>query len=243
MLDPPGAPENRTVSTLFRDLPKSTIDAVYAAGRRLEVDAGEFFCRQGAPATSFHVLLKGRAKLTQVTEDGHQVLVRFLGPGDCCGIIAAHEGSEYQASVEAVEPSAVLSWDRDTLKLLLQRHPDFALNALGVLAEQCQAWQRRYREVTTARVEQRVALTLLRLARQAGRKVEAGVLIALPLSREDLAEMTGTTLYTVSRILSRWEQTGFVELGRRRVVITDGHALMTIAEDGEVQPNPTSSGC
>jgi CRP-like cAMP-binding protein len=62
--------------------------------------------------------------------------------------------------------------------------------------------------------------------------VETGVLINLPLSREDLAEMTGTTLFTVSRILNRWQQRGFVELGRRRVVILDGHGLVAIAENG-----------
>jgi CRP-like cAMP-binding protein len=76
-----------------------------------------------------------------------------------------------------------------------------------------------------------VARALLRLARQAGQRAEDGVLIGLPLSREDLAEMTGTTLYTVSRILSHWEQQGFVEAGRERVLIHHPHALVAIAED------------
>jgi CRP-like cAMP-binding protein len=72
---------------------------------------------------------------------------------------------------------------------------------------------------------------LLRLARQAGRKVENGVLLDLPLSRQDLGEMTGTTLYTVSRIMSNWEQNGLIETGRERVVICNPHGLVTIAED------------
>jgi len=79
-------------------------------------------------------------------------------------------------------------------------------------------------------VEQRVAGTLVRLARQAGKRVRSGILIDIHLSRQDLAEMTGTTLYTVSRILSRWEQEGLVELGRERVVIRNGHGLVEIAE-------------
>jgi CRP-like cAMP-binding protein len=80
-------------------------------------------------------------------------------------------------------------------------------------------------------VAQRVARTLLRLARQAGQREEEGVLIGLPLSRENLAEMTGTTLYTVSRILSGWEEQGLVEAGRERVLIRLPHALVAIAED------------
>jgi CRP-like cAMP-binding protein len=217
-------------STLFQDLSRAALDAVYDAGRVVAVEADTVLCQQGDPATSFLLVTEGRARLSQVTEDGHQVLVRFLGPGDCCGIIAAHHDAEYQATVQAVDPSAIVRWDHRTLADLFTRHPDLARNALRVLAEQCQAWQRRYREVTTARVEQRVALTVLRLAQQAGERVDAGVLIAIPLSREDLAEMTGTTLFTVSRILNRWEERGFVELGRQRVVIRDGHGLVAVSE-------------
>jgi CRP-like cAMP-binding protein len=76
-----------------------------------------------------------------------------------------------------------------------------------------------------------VARCLLRLARQTGQKIEGGVLIGLPLSREDLAKIAGTTLYTVSRILSGWEQQGFVEAGRERVLIRQAHILAAIAED------------
>jgi CRP-like cAMP-binding protein len=87
------------------------------------------------------------------------------------------------------------------------------------------------REMATERVERRVARALLRLAREAGKRTEAGIEIAMPLSRQDVAEMTGTTLYTVSRLLSAWEQDGLVETGRQRVVIKQAHALVKIAED------------
>ena len=76
-----------------------------------------------------------------------------------------------------------------------------------------------------------MARTLLRLARQTGQRTDEGVLLDLPLSRQDLGEMTGTTLYTVSRIVSSWEQQGFVQTGRERIVIRDPHGLVTIAED------------
>ena len=99
------------------------------------------------------------------------------------------------------------------------------------MGERIQVLQDRLREMATERVERRIANTLLRLARQTGRKTPEGVQIDLPLSRQDLAELCGTTLYTVSRTLSRWEMDGIVEAGRERVVIRAPHRLVMIAQD------------
>ncbi|MFP3928299.1 MAG: Crp/Fnr family transcriptional regulator, partial [Desulfobacteraceae bacterium] len=82
------------------------------------------------------------------------------------------------------------------------------------------------------RVERRIARALLRIMRQSGRKSERGILIDFRLSRQDLADYTGTTLYTVSRTLSIWEKKGWVESGRQRIVVTDPHALVDFAEEG-----------
>ena len=83
----------------------------------------------------------------------------------------------------------------------------------------------------TERVERRVARALLRLVHDAGRRAEGGVEIAFPVSRQDIAEMTGTTLYTVSRLLSGWEERGIVRSSRQRIVLTKPRALVAIAED------------
>ncbi len=93
-------------------------------------------------------------------------------------------------------------------------------------------------ELSTQQVEARLAHALLRIARQAGRKVENGIEIDFPISRQDIAEMTGTTLYTASRILSAWEQKGLVEGGRQRIVLRDPHGLFAISErvPGAIHP-------
>jgi len=83
----------------------------------------------------------------------------------------------------------------------------------------------------TERVERRVARALLRLVHDSGRRVDGGVEITFPISRQDVAEMTGTTLYTVSRLMSAWEDQGIVRSGRQRIVLTKPHALVAIAED------------
>jgi CRP-like cAMP-binding protein len=109
---------------------------------------------------------------------------------------------------------------------------------LRLVADRFHDLQDRYRELATERVERRVARALLRLARQAGKRTDEGVLLDLPLSRQDLGEMTGTTLYTVSRILSGWEQNGLILSGRERIIIRRPHELVIIAEDLPTPPRP-----
>ncbi|MEA4906403.1 MAG: Crp/Fnr family transcriptional regulator, partial [Anaerolineaceae bacterium] len=131
-------------------------------------------------------------------------------------------------------------WSQATLLALVQRFPRLALNATKVLAGHVREFQNRYRELATERVERRLARNVLRLAGQTGRKTEEGILLDLPLTRQDLAEMSGTTLFTVSRILSRWEDQGLVLTGRERLVIRVPHSLVSIAEDLPDRPGPDS---
>jgi CRP-like cAMP-binding protein len=220
-----------TQSQPFRGLRTSDLQEVLKAAHRRQVGRDAFFFHQGEPATACYVLVYGEAKLTQVTPEGHQMLVRFAAPGEELGIIAALRDAAYTLSAQAVGDCLALVWDGETFTGLMQRYPQIALNALDTVADYYKRLLDRYQELATERVAQRVARTLLRLARQAGQREEEGVLIGLPLSRENLAEMTGTTLYTVSRILSGWEEQGFVEAGRERVLIRLPHALVAIAED------------
>ena len=215
----------------FRGLHAADLQAVLKAAHRRQVERDAFLFHQGESATACYVLIHGQAKLTQVTPEGHQVLVRFAAPGEELGIIAALRNAAYTLSAQAVGDCLVLVWDGETLTQLMERYPQIALNALHAVADYYRRLLDRYQELVTQRVEQRIARTLLRLARQAGQREEQGVLIGLPLSRENLADMTGTTLYTVSRILSSWEQRGFVQAGREQVLIRQPHALVAIAED------------
>ncbi len=215
----------------FQGLHVAELQGVLQAARRRHVDRDAFFFHQCDQATVFYLLIQGEAKLTQVTSEGHQMLVRFARPGECFGVIAALRDAVYTLSAQAVDDCLALAWDGESVARLMERYPRISLNVLELIAGYYRRLLDRTQELVTERVERRVARTLLRLARQAGQKTEDGVLIGLPLSREDLAEMTGTTLYSVSRILSRWERQGLVEAGRGWVLIRHPHALVAIAED------------
>jgi CRP/FNR family transcriptional regulator, nitrogen oxide reductase regulator len=218
--------------SLFKDLTQDELLLVRSAARTRRCEDDGFFFLQGDPAESLFVLYQGRVKLAQINAEGQQILLRIITPWTLFAAIAlAGRDSLYPVSAQASEESYALVWSREEMTTMLEKIPRLALNALKLMADFVLEFQDRYRELATERVERRLARTLLRLASQTGRKTAEGVLIDLPLSRQDLAEMTGTTLYTVSRILSQWESRQLVLSGRERVVICHPHGLVRIAED------------
>lgn len=239
---PPGTPPRAAVTDLllgtplFEGMSAADLDPLLDSAMLVRIDEGAIAFHQGDEARSFDILVAGRLKLTQVTADGNQVILRYISPGEMFGGIAALNGNPFPATAEAVTDSVALHWDRDLFQRHMQTLSRLSFNVLKEVSRRFGEVQARFRELATERVERRVARTLLRLARQAGKRTEKGILIDLPLSRQDLAEMTGTTQFTVSRVLSDWERRDLVEAGRARVVLRNHHALVVIAED--LDPDP-----
>ena len=216
---------------LFASLDADALRHVMEDARMRTAAAGAAFFREGEPATSFFVIETGSVKLTQVTPEGHQIVLQLLGTAEAFGGVAAFGGATYPVTAEAVTDVTVFEWPGAVMAGLMERYPRVAMNALRFVAARLHELQVRYRQLATEKVERRIARALVRLVDQAGRRVDTGVLIDLPLTRDDLAQMTGTTLYTVSRVVSRWESEGILEAGRQRIVITQAHALMAVADD------------
>ncbi len=216
---------------LFRGVTADALTRIVGLAHSRQLEAAAFFFNEGDPAEEFFVLTSGRVKLTQLTPEGHQIVLRLIGPGDAFGGVGAFGDSTYPVSAEAVEPSLALAWSSATMRQLFESERSMALNALHFVSGRYHDLQRRYRQLMTERVERRVARSLLRLVHEAGRRVESGIEISFPVSRQDIAEMTGTTLFTVSRLLSAWEEQGIVRSGRQHIILTKPHALVVIAED------------
>jgi CRP-like cAMP-binding protein len=145
--------------------------------------------------------------------------------------IALVEGAVYPVTAQVAEESRLFSWTQAAILQAIDRHSKLALNALRLVTGRVREFQGRYRELATERVERRLPRMIIRLANQAGKKTSEGVLLDLPLTRQDLAEMSGTTLFTVSRILSQWEAQGLVQAGREKLLIVFPYGLVRIAED------------
>jgi len=186
---------------------------------------------EGDPASAVFLLVEGKVKLFQVTPQGQQVIHGYVSEEDVFGIVAAISEETYPVSAQAISDCLALTWNTGDINRLIDDYPQIAGNITRILAQRIRVYQDRIRELATQRVERRIARTLLRLAQQTGRKTEGGVLIDLPLTRQDLAEMTGTTLFTVSRTLKQWESKGLIFSKRAQVIIRYPHSLVSIAED------------
>jgi CRP-like cAMP-binding protein len=215
----------------LRDLNHAALTDIGAAAHQRQAARNSFFFYQDDPATAFYIVVQGSVRLTKMSAEGQQVILRYARPNDEIGIIAVLDNAVYPLSAQAVSDCVVLMWDSRTLRQLMERYPTLAVHALQMVAERFVELQTQYRELATERVERRLARALLRLVQQAGREVSDGVLLDLPLSRQDLAEMTGTNLYNASRMLRKWEQQGIITSRRECVLIRDPHGLVAIAED------------
>jgi CRP-like cAMP-binding protein len=194
------------------------------------IEEGEFFFFQGDPAEYLYVLTSGQVKLVQSGPNGKQVNIRTIQPWEMFAALGAvRKDATYPASAQAIQDSAAQVIRSDFMSAMMQTRPYLAVGLTRLMTSLMQDIQARYRELATERVEQRIARTLLRLAAQGnkGRDVEMGY------SRQDLAEMTGTTLFTVSRTLSEWEKSGLVEAGREKIRIKDQDGLTKIADQSE----------
>lgn len=216
---------------VFRGLAPSALAEVALLANERTVGAGAHLFDQGQTASAFCVLLVGQLKMLQISPDGEQVVVRYIGPGEMFGTVAAFCRTDYPATALAVTDSVAATWDVASAEQLVLRYPRIASNVLRAAGQRLRDLQDRYLELATQRVERRVAHALLRLIEKGGKQADGSVRVQFPLSRQDLAEMTGTTLHTVSRILSAWESRGWIDSGRQRVAVRDASAIARIADD------------
>lgn len=217
----------------FRDLDDEAMrDLIgYAHSQRYEKGATIF--SQDETAEHFYLLLDGHIRVAKLTPDGEQMVPRYITAGELFGIAIALSLPVYPASAVAAIDCVVLVWPNSVWKIITTRHPTFATNTYHMVGERLAETQKQLVEMATARVEQRVAHAILKLANQTGRKTDEGILIDFPISRQDISEMTGTTLHTVSRLLSAWEHEGWVKSGRQKITLVNGHKIVVIANGGE----------
>ena len=217
---------------VFQDASDADLQSILQNSIFRSIEEGAFFFFQGDPADYLYVLINGQVKLLQSNPNGKQVNIRTVQPWEMFAALGAvRKETTYPASAQALQDSAALVIRSDFMNEMMQTRPHLSIAMTRLMTLNIQEIQARYRELATERVEQRIAHTLLRLAAQMGKRVENGATsVEMEFSRQDVAEMTGTTLYTVSRTLSEWEKLGIIEAGRERIRIKNPHGLVKIAE-------------
>ncbi len=230
---------SRLDASLLGDLPpfsgmsRTALDDMLARAVSFRHAKDTYVFREGEKAQSFYLLLDGYVRVVKITPDGEQVIVRYIANGELLGIAKAIGRDTYPANAVAAVDCVLLAWPSNAWEEIVAAHPGFATNTYAMVGSRLINTQERVVELATERVEQRVANAILGLARTTGRKTDDGILIDFPISRQDISEMTGTTLHTVSRLLSGWDSKGWIKGGRQKITLVEGHKLMIVASARE----------
>lgn len=214
----------------FQGVAPADLDRILQKARSLRIAKDEAVFEQEGEAHSFFLLIAGHVRVVKTTPDGQQVIVRYISPGELMGIAQALGRSTYPASAIAAVDCVALAWQSNLWSDFATAFPNFGTNTYKTVGTRLNDTHSRVVEMATEQVEQRVAHALLRLVKQTGKTTDEGILIDFPISRQDIAEMTGTTLHTVSRLLTSWEVKGLVKSGRQKVTIVEPHRLFLLAQ-------------
>ena len=214
---------------LFVGILPADYAAISASARVRVFTRGEMLYLKGDAVQQVVLVTSGFVKVTQLGVSGSEVILRLGVPGDVLGAAGLLSTGKHSTTAQAFRFCRALIWDARAFKLLAERFPVLHRNMARILGEDLLELEERFQEVATERVAPRVARQLVRLRDKIGHRVNGDVEIGL--SREDLAQMTGTTLFTVSRLLSAWEASGIVKPSREAVTICDVQSLRSMSED------------
>ncbi len=225
------APGDLAAFELFEGLPPAVLAEAAAIARLRTLPKGTLIFNQGDENVRAHGLLAGSLRIIQTGGDGARSVMRFIGPGEMFGAVALFTDGRYPADAIAITDSIEASWSEAELFELIRRHPEIAVNMLRIIGKRLMEAQERVRELSTQPAERRIAHAILRLARQVGHDTREGRAIEFPLRRKDVADISGTTLHTVSRVLTVWEKAGILTSHNRRLTLRLPAEILRIAED------------
>jgi CRP-like cAMP-binding protein len=216
-------------SALYRNLTKEDQTRLAAVSVAKSYEKNETIFDEGDPSDYLFTIASGRVKVVKMIPSGKEVILEIFGPGDPVGAVVAYEGRPYPASAVATERTVCILVRRVDFFDLLERYPSLVRGFLVGMALRIVELTRRIPEVAGGRVETRFAHLFLKLSERMGRPDRGGSFIPMVLSRQELADLTGTTVETCIRLMSRWGKEGVVLTERDGFVVRDRPGLEKLA--------------
>ena len=221
------------MATTFKRLPADVAARCTRLGQPLSVGRGQVLAAQGDTATRCYYVRTGYARVSTISRDGHEVLAGFLGPRDVIGHSAAADSEDrYLTTTVAAGPMKLIAWDRDVALQLARECPAVHARLEALLIRNLKVLMHRLHTVTEGPVPQRLASALLELASRHGRHDATGIVIEPRVTRDDLAGLTGSTVFTASRVLAAWQAEGLLSSTRGHVRLTNESRLRVLARGG-----------
>ena len=219
------------ITPVFRKLSAEDRRTVAEAATLQRYEKGELIFEQDTASDQFYTIASGRVKIFKMLASGKDLILEVFGAGDPLGAVAAYDGRPFPASASALEETICVVIPRAVFFRLLEDHPSLVRGLMLGMTIRLVELTNRLAELSGSRIEARLARLFLKLGREMGRQERGGTFIPLPLSRQDLADMTGTTIETSIRIMRRWGKQNVVRTEKDGFVILDAAALEATAAE------------
>jgi len=217
-----GGAEALRQSLIFSSLSENELQTLFRLATERGYQSNEFIFWEGDAPDYFYVVASGRVKAVKHSSTGKDFIIAFFGPGEMFGEVAVFENKPYPASAQAVTGTRVLAIKKDDFLHFLAGHPQVALSIINVLGGRLRDAANRLKDLAGERVEQRLARILLMLSAKLGK--------TLPFTRQEIADMAGTTTETTIRLTTQLKERGIISTVRGKIIIIDELKLRLLAE-------------
>jgi len=221
-----------SVTPVFRKLAPQDLRTIAQAAAVRRYEKGQVIFEQASAADAFYTIASGRVKIFRMLPTGKDLILEIFGPGDPLGAIAAYDGRPFPASAVALEDTICVVIPRPVFFTLLEQHPSLVRGLMLGMTVRLVELTNRLAQMSGTRIEPRFARLFLKLAAEMGRKERGGTFIPLALSRQELADVTGTTIETSIRIMSRWNKEDVVRTEKDGFIVVAREVLETAAAEG-----------
>ena len=217
-----------TISQILKQTPilsplsDEELDGLAKFAHRRRLNDGEFLFWEGDQPQWFYIVEEGKVKVVKQAASGKEFIISLFTPGEMVGEVAVFQGKPYPASAQATGQTTVLGISSNDLLTFLGKNPAVSLKIMAVLGERLRQAHARLRDLAGERVEQRIASLLLMLSSKLGTE--------LPFTRQEIADMAGTTTETAIRVLSRLGKGHIVASQRGRITILDENRLRLLSQ-------------
>lgn len=216
---------------IFGGLNETERQMVARRARRKHFAAGELLFQEGDPCSGLHIVAVGRVRIFKSSASGREQVLAIEGPGSTVAELPVFDGGAYPASALALEDTEVVFLPREEFRSFCLERPEVALKVLAAVGARLRKLVELIEELSFTTVRQRLAATLVKLARSAGQKGPEGIFFDLPDSHQEMAHKMGTVRELVSRNLTRLAAEGMIKVDSRHIVVRDLHRLEEAAGD------------
>jgi CRP/FNR family transcriptional regulator len=210
---------------VFGGLSDQELDEIVPLVVQRRLPKGTVIFHENDPASAFYLVKTGRVKVYKISREGREQVLAMLGDGQIFGDVPTFDGGPYPATAATMADTEIYLIRREDLLEVVRRHPDIAIKIIAVLGQRLRQALELVRDLSFKQVPHRLAGLLLKLADEYGEETEKGTLINLPLSRQELADIVGTSRETVTRELKKMEREGLLVINRRNITVADREGL------------------